>query len=91
MGTLVIPNTAAMIRNGPHPEAARQFIDFLVSREAEELLAKCGSGQMPVRPGVPAPSDVPALPSLKAMPVDWEKVTDKTEDVSRLMSEWFVR
>jgi iron(III) transport system substrate-binding protein len=91
MGTLVIPNTVALINGCPHPEAARKFIDFLLSREAEEMLAKCGSAQMPVRPGVPTPADVPSLGSIKAMPVDWEKVADKMDEVSRFLSELFVR
>jgi len=90
-GTLVIPNTASLVKNCPHPEAAKKFIDFLLSREVEEMLAKSGSAQMPVRAGVPTPADIPSLTSIKAMPVDWEKVADKQEEVATFLSELFVR
>ncbi|HMP16289.1 MAG TPA: extracellular solute-binding protein, partial [Gemmatales bacterium] len=30
-GTLYLPNTLALIRNAPHPEAARKLIDYLLS------------------------------------------------------------
>ncbi len=55
MGALVIPNTVALVRLCPHPEAGRKFIDFLLSREVEGMLAKCGSAQMPVQADVPMP------------------------------------
>lgn len=91
MGTLVIPNTVALVKNCPHPEAGRKFIDFLLSREAEQMLAFSGSGQMPVREGIPVPPGVKTLAEIKAMPVDWERVADKTEEVAKFLSELFVR
>jgi len=38
MGTLFIPNTLAIIKGGPNPEAARQLVDYLLSPEVE---ARC--------------------------------------------------
>ena len=45
LGTLLIPNTVALVAGGPDPENGRVFIDFLLSREVEELLARSGSVQ----------------------------------------------
>ena len=39
IGTLVIPNTVALINNGPHPDAGRRLIDYLLSEEVEARLA----------------------------------------------------
>jgi iron(III) transport system substrate-binding protein len=90
-GTVVIPNTASLVKNCPHPEVAKKFIDFLLSREVEGILAKSGSAQMPVRAGIPTPADVPTLSSIKAIPVDWEKVADKQDEVAAFLSDLFVR
>jgi iron(III) transport system substrate-binding protein len=91
LGALVIPDTVSLVRNCPHPQAGRQLIDFLLSPEVEGMLARSGSAQMPVRPNVPTPAGIPALASLKAMPVDWERVADKVDEVAVFLGNLFVR
>lgn len=80
-GTLVIPNTVALVQGGPHPEAARRLIDWLTSAEVEALLAAGPSAQIPLRAEVALPAGPPERPSVsfrslrvRAMPVDWERV-----------------
>jgi len=51
-GTLLIPNSIAMIAGAPHPETARKLIDFLTTAEVERMLAKSDSGNFPVRPAL---------------------------------------
>lgn len=51
--TLLIPNTAALVRDAPHPVEARRFLDFLLRRETEVLLERGRSRQMPVRGELP--------------------------------------
>ncbi len=48
--TICIPNTVAMIRNCPHPDTAGQLIRFLLSAEAETLLASSAARQIPLGP-----------------------------------------
>ena len=48
--TICLPNSVAMIRNCPHPEAALRFIEFLLSEEVELALANSGSRQIPLGP-----------------------------------------
>jgi ABC-type Fe3+ transport system substrate-binding protein len=36
--TLLIPNTIAVVRNAPHPEAAQRFFDYLQRRELIQRL-----------------------------------------------------
>ncbi len=73
-GTLLIPNTVAILAGAPHPEAARKLVDFLLSRRVEERLAASRSAQIPVRTEVPRPEGVRAAGELQLMAVDWVQV-----------------
>ncbi len=76
IGTFSIPNTVMLIRGAPHAQEGRQLIDYLLSREVEEVLAHASSRQMPVRSGVPTPGDMPSLGDLKGMDVHPREVTE---------------
>ena len=91
MGTLLIPNTVALIKDAPNPEAGKKLIDFLLSKRVEEMLANSDSGQIPLRPDVKRPSHIPSLDKIKAMEVDYEKVADLMEPTGRYMQKLFVR
>ena len=59
-GTLVIPNTVAIIKGGPNPAAARRLVRYLLSQEVETRLADGPSAQIPLHPSLrlpPAPGD----------------------------------
>ena len=51
-GTLLIPNTVALVAGAPHPESAAILIDFLLSEPTERRLAESVSGNIPLRPGL---------------------------------------
>lgn len=80
LGTLVIPNTVALIRNAPHPEAARRLIDYLLSKDVEQALARAGGRQIPVR-DMPVPEGVRTLPQIRAMTVDWPGLPAVQKDI----------
>ena len=69
LGTLLIPNTVAMVNGAPHPEEAKRLIDYLLSPEVEARLAASESVQMPVREGVAGPVDMPGLSEILGMDV----------------------
>lgn len=73
-GTLVLPNTVALVKNGPRPDLARKFIDFLLLPEVEERLAASDGAYIPIRAGVPRPGHVQGPPAFRAMKVDWSDV-----------------
>ena len=88
-GTLVVPNAVVLIKGGPHPDAARRFIDYLLRAETELALAKSAAAQMPLRPGVTPPSDVPPIGSIKAMDVNYAKLAEALQKLSRgFLKEW---
>lgn len=49
MGTLIIPNTVAVIARAPHEQEAQQFTDYLLSRNTEAELVHSGWIQIPAR------------------------------------------
>lgn len=91
VGTLLVPNTVALIKNAPHPEAGKKFIDYLLSKEIESQLAFSESANMPVRDGVNTPRHVPAYSAIKAMEVDYYQVADMMPDAARFCQTVFVR
>jgi len=91
MGTLLIPNTVALINNGPNPDTGKQFIDYLLSKETEAMLAASDAGQIPLRADVPRPEHVPASDEVKAMEVDFEEVAKWMEPSAKFLQELFVR
>lgn len=75
LGTLVVPNSLALVRGAPHPDAAKALIDHLTTPRVEALLVEAGWIQIPSRPteakapcyGAPTlrPMDV-TLPAIRA-------------------------
>jgi len=74
MGALRIPNTVAVIAGGPHPVAAAQMANYLVSEKTEGRLAMGASGQFPIRPEHPESSRAQQDPSGKKLPIRWMDV-----------------
>jgi iron(III) transport system substrate-binding protein len=71
LGTPLMPNVALLIQGAPHLEQAQRFIEFLVSAEAEKILAESDAAQYPLHPRVPGPTLLPPLTSIRAMDVDY--------------------
>jgi len=73
LGTLIIPNTVALIAGGPHPEAGQKFIDYMLSPGVSEKLTAAGWFAMPPSPAAaPAPAGQSGRP--QAMQVDLREV-----------------
>jgi iron(III) transport system substrate-binding protein len=92
MGTLIIPNCAVLIANGPNPDTGRRFIDYLLRPETEEALAASEAAQIPLRPGVPVPEVVPFIERLKPMKVNYTTLAGLLETLSSgYVKEWVDR
>ena len=90
LGTLVIPNTVALVSGAPHPEAARKLIDFILSERVEGLLAQSDSAQIPVRSSVPRPAHVADLGTVDVMEVDFGAVGRDLPRRQRELQELFL-
>ncbi len=71
MGTLLLPNTLAVVKGAPNPAGAAKLIDYLLSPEVEALLAASPSAQIPLNSRTAARSRVPGLEALRPMQVDF--------------------
>ena len=88
-GTLIVPNATVLIANAPNPESAKRFIDFLLSADTEEALARGEAAQMPVRDYVEGPKNFPALKELQPMKVNYSKLAETLESLSKgFLREW---
>lgn len=87
LGTPVMPNTAMLVAGAPHPEEARKFLDFLVSAEAEGILAESSASQIPLHPGVPGPSALPPLEKIRVLDVDYGPVAKKLASMDATLRE----
>jgi iron(III) transport system substrate-binding protein len=92
LGTLVIPNTLALLAGAPHPDAGKRFIDWALSPAIEAELAASRTMQIPVRPEVPRPAHVPSFGpgGLKAMEVDFRAVGAALPARQQRLKELFV-
>lgn len=59
--TTLVPANIALVKNGPNPEAAGAFIEYLLSTEGQELLLDPKIRRLPVNPATyaKAPADFP--------------------------------
>ncbi len=90
-GTLLIPNTIAMINNAPHQEEGKLLIDFILSKAVEARLAAGISAQIPLREGSIHSQGNPDLERLLPIDVDYEKMTDVMEESVKVVQQLFMR
>jgi iron(III) transport system substrate-binding protein len=90
MGTLVIPNTVALVANSQNPEEARLLIDYLLSVEVEEQLIKAGWSQIPLRQ-MDIQIDCPDLDTIKGMNISLSEVYEQIELAKNQLKEVFVQ
>lgn len=77
VGTVLIPNTAALVKGRPNPEAAETLLRWLARADTERWLAASRSAQIPVRPLDDLPTGglvlVPGV-DFRAAAIDWRAV-----------------
>lgn len=91
MGTLIVPNTVALVKGGPHPDAARKLIDYLLSPDVEAVLSRMRSVQIPLNPAVSAPENVPKLDTIKTLDVSFAAIARAMPASAAFLKEEFLR
>jgi iron(III) transport system substrate-binding protein len=90
LGTLLIPNTVALVAGAPHEKEAKALIDFLLSTEIERKLVESGWCHVPVRPCEAQPRYIEAR-DVKCMEISLEDVYKHIEQVKMELREFFVK
>ena len=86
VGSLVMPAGAGVIEGSDMPDAARQFVDFLLSEEAQEFFAE-ETHEYPLIEGIDLGGGTPALSEINAPVIDLSALADVLDDATRLVSE----
>jgi iron(III) transport system substrate-binding protein len=89
VGTLVLPNTVALVKGGPRPDLGKKLIDYLLRKETESQLAHSDGAHIPLRKDVARPAHVKGPPEFRAMHVDWSDVArNYDERLKQLEALW---
>jgi len=67
-GVSAVTEPAAILSTAQNPDAAKAFIDFLVSDNGQQLASDMG--YLPALPGVTPPAGFPALDEIRLLPFD---------------------
>lgn len=70
-GVSAVSEPVAILKTSKNPEAAKAFVDFLLSKEGQELALK--QGYVAAHPDVALPAGYPARSAIKLMPFDAAK------------------
>lgn len=90
MGTLLIPNTIALIKNGPNTERAKALLDRILKSDIEERLARGRSAQIPLSRLVTTQSRVTeSVENLKIMEANFSRAAANWDQASEIIEAIF--
>jgi iron(III) transport system substrate-binding protein len=81
-GTIALPFTVAELADAPHPNAARLFVDFMLS-DAQSIIQK--ANEYALRNGSQPPNGMPSLETVKILPFD---IDAALRDQAKLIAWW---
>ncbi len=86
-GVVLLPQSMFILKKAPHPNAAKLWIDFILSEKGQAIVVK-GEAMVSGRAGFksPLPEYAPPIDSLKIIPVDWKSLS--TEELKKIRAEW---
>ncbi|HBK60808.1 MAG TPA: iron ABC transporter substrate-binding protein, partial [Firmicutes bacterium] len=80
---MVIPSPVAILKGTPNPKAARAFVDFLLSREGQAIVAE--GYTLPSRRDVPVARGMGLIPAeeavKRAMSLDYIRLRSEKEEI----------
>ncbi len=89
IGTLFIPNTLCIIKNGPNPERAKKLVDYLLQADVEAKLAECSSAQIPLNRNGQVKSRVEPDSGIRKMEVDFTAAAEQWESAKNFVEATF--
>ena len=88
---LMVPSPIAIFKDADHKDAAKKFVDYLMTQEAQQMVANAGTVPvrrdvvMPERYGLPAPEE--ALNN--GIKINYSDVLEKKDDIVKKFSNLF--
>ena len=87
-GTPFVPSCEAIVKNAPHPNAARLFISYMFSRETQQFLVDVAALRS-FHPDVKEKPGRTPLSAIKLLPSDPIAQEAATEEIKKKYSEYF--
>lgn len=87
-GVPLVVSPVAIAKNAPHPNAAKLFVEFVFSKESQQLLAD-REGLYTGHPEVTYPADKPKLKDLKLLPADPKELEERNAEIKKRFVEIF--
>lgn len=88
LGAFLVPTAVLIVRGAPHPNTARQLVDFLLSAESERMLAAADCAQIPLRAGVAPPKELPPISAIRQRATHYARVAAKMEEIRPFLEDW---
>ncbi|TYC61970.1 ABC transporter substrate-binding protein [Rhodobacterales bacterium] len=86
-GVSFIGEPVAIMSTTEHEAAAKKFVDFLLSRQGQELVSS--QGNIPLLPGVVAPKGYPEFSSMKLLGYDVDEAVKNNDQISEKFADIF--
>ncbi|CAH1649853.1 MULTISPECIES: ABC transporter substrate-binding protein [unclassified Chelatococcus] len=86
-GAPAVTEPVAILKATKNPEAAKAFIDFILSDDGQKLAVS--QGYIPAKEGIPNPSWLPEGTEIKLMPIDIQAVLSTTEADKKRFADMF--
>lgn len=87
-GVPLVVSPVAIAKDSRRPNAARLFMDFIFSKETQQLLAD-KEGLYTGHPDVTYPADKPKLKELKLLPADADELEKRNAEIKKRFVEYF--
>jgi iron(III) transport system substrate-binding protein len=84
-GAFVIPSPSSIAKGSPHPNAAKAFADFMLSRSVQELFPK--EHLYSARTDLAGPEGNPPLGEIKMHPIDYDYIEAENSRIKKRFSE----
>lgn len=86
-GVTAVTEPVAILRTARNPEAAKAFVDFILSKAGQELAAR--QGFLPARKDVAPPQGFPPIAQLKIIPVDLKRAAQDGDTLKKKFADLF--
>jgi iron(III) transport system substrate-binding protein len=87
-GVPLVVSPIAIAKDAPHPNAAKLFLEFIFSKESQQLLAD-KEGLYTGHPEVTYPADKPKLKDLKLLSTDADELEKRNTEIKKRFTEFF--
>ena len=86
-GSCLVPDGSALVAGCAHPDAAREFLAFTISKDVQRILVAC-LGQRSVRTDIPVPVGLGALQGLPLYTLDYGEIPALRDRGLELWNTW---